>query len=89
MDLNNVYQLLIAYVPALTVLLGFLASCFGFLNKIKGLLKESNIEEIKSRINIILGQLQELTEENKKLKQKNNELLGELKRIAGYGDDDE
>lgn len=87
MDLSTLEQMLITYIPALTVLIGFLASCFGFMTKIKGLLKESNVDEIKLRIDDLLVQIRILNAQNEDLKKRNNKLLSELTRIAGYEED--
>lgn len=95
MDLITLQNILVTYIPAITVLLGFLAGCFGFLKKMKDLLKKSNIEEITAlihdensdlskRIDELVTLTKQLMEENQKLKTQNGKLLAELTRIADY-----
>lgn len=87
MDYSTLENMLITYVPALTVLLGFLATGIGFLKNMKDILKGANITEIKFQLQSMAVQLKQLAEQNSDLKKRNNELLGELKRISNYRGD--
>jgi len=91
MDLTNLQQILIAFVPMLSVLLGFLASCFGVLKQLKKTdinimaetLKDEN-SELYKRVENCISLMKQLLDENEFLKKQNNELIGELKRVADY-----
>lgn len=95
MDLTNLQEILIAYIPNLTVLLGFLGAAIGFLKAFYKLFKNSNIETIKEEIrnenseirkkhDELIKLTNELMTENYDLKKRNNQLLAELTRIADY-----
>lgn len=93
--METLQTILINYIPMITVLLGFLAGCFGFLKKFASLFKNSNIEEIKQQIqdnnsditaemNKLIDLAKQVMTENQQLKVYNRELLSELKRISDY-----
>lgn len=90
-NLETLQAILINYVPAITVLVGFLASCWGFIKQ----LKKSDVtkvrEELKesgSKTNKKIDELVDLTkllmQENAELKKYNAKLLEELTRISDY-----
>lgn len=96
MDFTTLQNILITYIPAISVIIGLVATCFGFMKNFKSVIKKSNLEEIRSqitdsnselnqRIDFLLTQISTLNEQNADLKKRNNELIGEIKRIAGYG----
>lgn len=91
MDVTAIKDILIAYVPSISVLLGFVASCWGFLKQ----LKKSDITKIRDdirddnsslnkRIDSLIDLTKQLMQENENLKKQNGKLLAELTRISDY-----
>ena len=91
--MENIKEILINYIPSLTTLIGFIAAGISFLK----CLKKSNLETIKEEIKTensevnkkfkeLIDLSKQLAEENKQLKETNLKLLGEIKRISGYGE---
>lgn len=89
--MENIKEILLAYLPSLTVLLGFLASCWGVLKQLKKSDLTKIREDIKNdnstlnkRIDSLISMHNELMQENAELKKLNRKLLEELTRISDY-----
>lgn len=89
--MENLQEILMAYVPSLTVLVGFLASCIGVLKHLKksDLTKiRDEIKDDNSTLNKRIGELIDLTnqlmQDNEYLRIQNGKLLAELTRISDY-----
>ena len=83
MDLTFIEQLIISYVPLVTLVLGFVASFFKVIKYISEIVKDNKLanEEKQAKITELTTEVTKLTNDNASLKLQIQELIDKIDKI--------
>ena len=83
MDLTFIEQLIISYVPLITLVLGFVASFFKVIKYISEIVKDNKLanEEKQAKITELTPEVTKLTNDNASLKLQLQELIDKIDKI--------